>query len=111
MTMALLIDQDDDHAEQLGMTLSMRGLTVVRAVDIEGAINKLRSNAQILEIVILVIDDPARPWLSILSDLRESAQQRAFLEKPVFLCVSRRELGINFQLRIERMGARYACEE
>ena|ERR1019366_5861416 len=111
MTTALLVDQVGNHAEQLGVVLAKRGLTVVRTADIEEAINKLRSSAHVWEIVILVIGDLSRPWLSILRNLQEAAQQRAFLEMPVFLCVSQRELGINFQLRIERMGARYASEE
>ena len=111
MNSVLLIDDDHAHAERVGTILAQRGLAVIRAADVGDAVKALRTDAHLCEIVILVIAELSRPWLTILRDLQEAARQRAFLEVPLFLCLSKRELGVEFQLRIERMGARYACEE
>jgi len=111
MNSVLLIDDDGAHAERLGTILAQRGLAVIRAADAAGAVKTLQTNPHICEIVILVVAEVSRPWLTILCDLQEAARQQAFLEGPLFLCLSKRELGAEFQLRIERMGARYACEE
>lgn len=110
MNRLLLIDDDGAHAERLGIILAQRGLAVIRAADAGDAVKTLRTGAHVCEIVILVIADPSRPWLTTLENLQEAARQRAYLDVPLFLCVSKRELGVEFQLRIERMGARYACE-
>ena len=111
MTSVLLIDDDAALAERVGIMLAQRGLAVTRVADIGEAIKRLQVRARAWEIVILVITDLSRPWLTILRSLQEAARQEAFLDVPVFLCVSKRELGVEFQIRIERMGARYACEE
>jgi DNA-binding response OmpR family regulator len=111
MNRVLLIDDDGAHAERVGTILAQRGITVIRASDAGDAVKTLRTDPHVCEIVILVIAELSRPWLTILRNLQEAARQRAFLEGPLFLCLSKRELGVEFQLRIERMGARYACEE
>jgi hypothetical protein len=111
MTRALLIDDDSDHAERLGRELALRGLTVIYASDAEKATKQLLENASVCDLVILCIADRARPWLSFLKAMQEACWQAGFLEFPLFLCVSRVELGLEFQLRVERMGARFACEE
>jgi ActR/RegA family two-component response regulator len=111
MTRVLLIDDDAVHAERIGILLVQRGLAVTPAADVGEAIKKLRAGARVWEVVILVIGDLSRPWLTILRTLQDAARQAAFTEGPLFLCVSKRKLGTDFQLRIERMGARYACEE
>lgn len=111
MTNLLLIDGDGDHANQMGTILTQRGIAVTRAADIREATKKLQARARGWEIVVLVIDDLSRPWSTVLNSLQEAAWAGAMPEVPLFLCVSRRDLGNDFQLRIERMGARYACEE
>jgi ActR/RegA family two-component response regulator len=111
MIRLLLVDDDDGHAERLGRELALRGLTVIRAADAEEAIKQLRNNASVCDLVILCIADRVRPWLTFLHALQEATWQAGFLETPLFLCVSRVELGLEFQLRVERMGARFACEE
>jgi len=111
MTNVLLIDENPDHAEQVCVILARRGLAVTRVADIGEAIKRLKARARTWEIVMLVIGDHTRPWFTVLHKLQEAAWHGALPEVPLFLCASKRELGVDFQLRIERMGARYACEE
>lgn len=111
MTKVLLIDDDGDHVEGVGMILARRGLAVTRVAEISEAIKRLQSEAHAWDIVVLVIADDSRPWFTILHHLQEAAWHGALPEVPFFLCTSKRDLGFDFELRIERMGARYACEE
>ena len=111
MTIALLVDADVTHAEWLGSMLTQRGLAVTHVAEIGEAIKKLQARARAWEIVVLVFGDHSRPWFSVLHSLQEAAWNGALPEVPLFLCVSKRDLGTDFELRIERMGARYAYEE
>ena len=111
MTNVLLIDDDAAHAERVGIMLAQRGLAVTRVADIGKAIKRLQFPAREWEIVVLVFGDHSRPWFSVLQSLQEAAWRGTLPEVPLFLCVSKRDLGTDFELRIERMGARYACEE
>jgi DNA-binding response OmpR family regulator len=106
----LLIDRDPEHAEQVGIILARHGLAVTRVAEIADAIKSLKARARTWEIVMLVIGDHSRPWFTVLHNLQEAAWQGAMPEVPLFLCVSKQDLGIDFLLRIERMGARYAYE-
>jgi CheY-like chemotaxis protein len=111
MTNLLLVDDDAAHAEKIGIMLAERGLAVTRVADISEAIKRLQIRARVWEIVVLVFGDHSRPWFRILQSLQEAAWHGALPEVPLFLCVSKRDLGIDVELRIERMGARYAYEE
>jgi hypothetical protein len=106
----LLID-NGDHAEQFGRELAQRRLAVIRAADCGEAITRLRNREQICDIVILTMTGRSQAWLTALHDLQQAGLQSGFLEVPLFLCTSRQQFGADFQLQIERMGARYACEE
>lgn len=111
MPRLLLIDEDDNHAEQLSLRLVERRLTVTRAENSRAAIAQLRNREHLCDLVILCMADRSRPWLEVLRDLQHAGRQSGFRELPLFLCVSRVQFGIEFQLQIERMGARYAFEE
>ena len=111
MTNVLLIDDNPGHAEQVGIILAQRGFAVTRVAEIGEAIKRLQAGAHAWEIVMLVFGDHSRPWFSVLQSLQEAAWHGALPEVPLFLCVSKRDLGRDFELRIERMGARYAYEE
>ena len=111
MPSLLLIDDDAAHAERVGIMLAQRGLAVTRVADIGEAIKSLQARTRAWEIVVLVFGDHSRPWFSVLQNLQEAAWHGTLPEVPLFLCVSKRDLGTDFELRIERMGARYAFEE
>jgi len=111
MTSVLLIDDDTTLTERVGAVLAQRGLAVTRVADIDEAIKSLRVWARAWEIVVLVFSDHSRPWFSVLHKLQEAAWHDALPEVPLFLCVSKRDFGTDFELQIERMGARYAFEE
>jgi len=110
MLNVLLID-DGEHAEQFGRELAQRRLSVIRAADCGEAVARLRNREHICDIVILTMTGRARAWLTALHDLQQAGLQAGFLEVPLFLCASQQQFGVDFQLQIERMGARYACEE
>jgi DNA-binding NtrC family response regulator len=111
MLKVLLIDEDGDHAEQFGRELAQRRLAVIRAAHCGEAVARLRNREHICDIVILSMTGRSRAWLAALNDLQQAGLQAGFLEVPLFLCTSRQQFGVDFQLQIERMGARYACEE
>lgn len=111
MPRVLLIDEDTTHAEEFGRRLAERGLTVIRAEGSGAAIAQLRNREYLCDLVILCMAHRSRPWLEVLRDLQHAGRQAGFREMPLFLCVSRLQLGIDFQLQIERMGARYVFEE
>jgi ActR/RegA family two-component response regulator len=110
MPRTLLIDDDADHAEALGYLLAGRRLTVVRAVGVEEAMRTLRNRALKCDFVIFVIADRTQPWLKMLHRLQQAGAEATLLNAPLFLCVSRVDSGLEFQVRIERMGARYVSE-
>ena len=110
MLRVLLID-DGDHAEQFGRELAQRRLAVIHAADGKEAVRRLRNKEDVCDIVILTMTGRAQAWLAALHELQQAGSQAGFLEAPLFLCTSRQQICVDFQLQIERMGARYACEE
>ena len=110
MPKALLIDDDANHAAQLGSLISSRGLTLVRAISVEDALRTFRNGTCGFDLVILTMNDCERAWLKILHDLQQAVAQAALVTAPPFLCVSRVSRGIEFEIRVERMGARYVAE-
>ena len=111
MPRVLLIDDDHDHASQLDHALRERGFIVTCVADGGEASAMLRNRTTTCDLVILTMAHRSGAWLTALRDLQEGCTQAGFLEVPQFLCVSRFHLGADLQLQIERMGARYACEE
>jgi len=108
MPRVLLIDDDHDHASQLDHALRERGFIVTCVADGGEASTMLRHRTTTCDLVILCMAGRSGLWRESLRDLQQAA---GFLEVPQFLCVSRFHLGADLQLQIERMGARYACEE
>lgn len=111
MISALLIDNDAEHAERMRDSLVQRGLAVSHVFDFGQAIEMLREKPRKCEIVMLVIADIARPWATVLSRLQDASLQGEINGLPLFLCVSKCDFGVDFELQIERMGARYVHEE
>jgi ActR/RegA family two-component response regulator len=110
MPRALLIDDDANHSAQLGSLLSSRGLTVVRAISVENAVRVLRHDTCGFDLVILIMCDCERAWIKILHDLQQAVAQATLVTAPPFLCVSRVSRGLEFEIRVERMGGRYVAE-
>lgn len=111
MIRILLVDDDEDHAFQLNRFLAQRGCLTTRAEPNLNAIDLLRNAVPGWDLVILVLTDRLRPWLRILYNLQQAAAQDKLFQKPLFLCVSRLRWTFEFELQIEQMGARYACED
>jgi hypothetical protein len=60
--------------------------------------------------VILNVSDAVLPWFKILKKLQEAFFQSGGHQSPLFLCTSSTKRSHEFELRIERMGARYVFE-
>jgi len=110
MNRALLIDDDRVHAEHIERILNQRGLITNWTASIREAVRRLKCRAASYDLVVLAIANRAHPWLEILHELQQAAWQAGIGEFPLFLCVSRLGFGTEFQLQIERMGARFVIE-
>jgi len=110
MIRALLIDDDRNHAEGLERALNQRGLITSCTASILEAVRRLQCREASIDLVVVVIADRWHPWLEILHQLQQAAWQVGIGEFPLFLCVSRLNFGTQFQLQIERMGARLVIE-
>jgi len=111
MTSVLMIDDDGDRADRLGQALTERGYRVTRAEGCEAAVAHLRDRERQYDLVILWINGRHGSPCEALRELQHAGRTAGLREAPLFLCVSHGHLGIDAQLRIERMGARYAWEE
>jgi len=109
MIKALLIG-DRVHAEHIERILNHRGLITSYAASIREAVGQLQCRAASIDLVVLAIADRSQPWLEILHQLQQAAWQPGITEFPFFLCVSRLRFRAEFQLRVERMGARLVIE-
>jgi DNA-binding response OmpR family regulator len=110
MIKALLIDDDRTHAEGLERALNRRGVTTRYAASIREAFRQLKCPAASIDLVVLVIADRSHPWLEILYRLQQASWRVGIRDSPHFLCVSRLSFAAEFQLQIERIGARYVTE-
>jgi len=110
MYRALLVNENAVHAQHLCATLARRGISVVLAPSTEGALSILRKGSPLFEFVILAINDRSRTILRSLRELQRACRQQTFSVGPLFLCISRIQQEPEFQLQIERLGARYVVE-
>ncbi len=110
MAKMLLIDNDRVHAVGLERALNRRGLFTIDTVTSREGVRQLQRRAASFDLVALAITDRSHPWLEILHQLQQAAWQAGIGELPLFLCVSRLSLGAEFQLEVERMGARFVIE-
>jgi ActR/RegA family two-component response regulator len=107
---ALLIDGDPAHAGHIERILNGRGLDTSYAASIREAVRRLKCRAASIDLVVLAIGDRSQPWLEVLHQLQQAAWQAGIGDFPFFLCISRLNYGTEFQLRVERMGARLVIE-
>lgn len=110
MSKALLIDDDPNHAEVLERSMNRRGLVTIWSRSVREAVGRLQCRGASFDLVVLSIGERSCHWIEILHELQQAAWQSGVSEFPLFLCVSRLSLGVDFQLQIERMGARLVHE-
>lgn len=106
----LLIDDDPGHAARICGRLHTHSLQVEICSNAERAIPRLRRAGCEYEVVIVNVSSAREPWIRIVSKLQEASFQGGSYSWPLFLCVSTVERPAEFELRIERMGARYVFE-
>lgn len=111
MIRALLIDDDRDHALNIEEELNQRKVITNCVASISEAIGVLKRRAALFDLVILSIADRSQPWVETLHDLQQAAWQSGIGARPFFFCISRFHFDHEFQLQIERLGARLAFEE
>ena len=110
MAQALLVDNDRIHAELLLQAMRARGVATAWTASIRDAVQRLTRGSASIDLVALVVSDRLRPWCEILRDLQEAAWQQGVGEVPSFLVIMRVNFGVEFQLQVERMGARIVIE-
>ena len=110
MMKALLIDEDPNHATHLERSINRRGVVTSWTNSVREAIGRLRGREASFDLVVLSIGERSQRWIEILHKLQQAAWQPGVSEFPIFLCVSRLSLGVEFQLQVERMGARLVHE-
>jgi len=106
----LLIDQDANHAERLALSLRQHGLAVSIANSVSEAARKLQQRIPVYELVLVAASGMPDQWLEALCILVQASRQLCLSLGPFFLFAARQKCNPHLQLRIERLGARYACE-
>ncbi len=107
----LLIDDDPKHAEDLTAALQARGnLDVQATLSSEEAIDQIRRRAHTYDLVVLNVSDASKPWPSILIRLQGACRFSGHTRGPLFICVSSVRREPQFELSLERKGARYVQE-
>jgi CheY-like chemotaxis protein len=110
MHRALLIDSEEAHATALAACLHRHGVSVDTVPGVPTAIARLRRRTDGYDIVIVNATDARQPWVSNIRKLQESCRQPGFLYTPLFLLVSAVRREPQFELQLERAGARYVVE-
>jgi DNA-binding response OmpR family regulator len=110
MPRVLLIDSDQQHAERVREQLGFHAVEVEVIPDPRQAVAQLKRDSADYAVVILNVSSAALPWADTLAKLQESCLQPGAYPPPLFLCTSDTKRPPEFELRIERMGARYVYE-
>lgn len=106
----LLVDTDQQHAECVRAGLSFHDFAVYVCFDPEHAAMRLRRAGNDFDLVILNVSSPSLLWVNILAKLQSACFESGVYPSPLFLCTSITKRPPEFELRIERMGARYVFE-
>jgi DNA-binding response OmpR family regulator len=110
MPNVMLVDADQKHAECIRESLVLRACEVDVFRDPEAASTRLRRASTDYEVVILNVSNGVLPWITILAKLQEACFQAGAYPSPLFLCTSNTKQSVEFEIRIERTGARYVYE-
>jgi DNA-binding response OmpR family regulator len=106
----LLVDTDQQHAECVCLGLGFHHFETDLCLDPERAAVRLRRAADDYDVVILNVSNPSLPWVNILAKLQAACLESGASPAPLFLCTSTTKRLPEFELQIERLGARYVCE-
>ena len=110
MPKVLLVDADQIHAERIRKSLVTRAYEVDVYLDPNQATTWLQQANTDYEVVILNVSNALPPWIAILAKLQAACFRLEVYSSPFFLCTSNTKRSIEFELRLERMGARYVYE-
>lgn len=105
----LLVDTDALHAQRLIDRLRPKNLRATWVRTIAEALIQLREPNSFLQIIILNVSGPLEPSLKALDQLKAACYRGN--SKPLFLCISKLRREPQFQLAVERRGARYVHEQ
>ncbi len=106
----LLVDADQTHAERVRELLHLCALEADVCPGHEDAFVRLQQASSDFELVILNVSNDSLPWCTILAKLQAACLQSGVYPSPFFLCISSTRRPSEFELRIERLGARYVHE-
>lgn len=110
MPRVLLIDNNQGHAEHVSERLRSHALEVEVCRETQQAITRLRQASAEYEVIILNVSDAATDWFKTLAKLKDACSETGYYPSPLFLCTSSTKRLPEFELRIERVGARYVYE-
>ncbi len=106
----VLVDNDAMHAATLADRLRARQLMLTTHRAPADALQVLRREPSACDIVVVNVSDASQPWLAILRRLLEACASNSSPHTPLFLCTSRIKRDHQFQLALERLGARFVYE-
>jgi DNA-binding response OmpR family regulator len=106
---AMLIDDDDMHAEALTARLRARGLNVDRYSNADRAFSALMHNRAHYDLTLINVSDSSRPWLRIVRKLQDACFSFGH-HHTMILCLSTVRREPQLELQIERLGARLVYE-
>ena len=109
MHSVLLIDNDQEHAEHVRERLRSHALEVEVCRETQWAITRLRQASVKYDVIILNVST-ATDCFKTLAKLQDACSDSTYYPFPFFLCTSTTKRSPEFELRIERMGARYVYE-
>jgi hypothetical protein len=105
----ILIDNNEMHAETLTARLRNRGLNVMRHVESISALSMLKRGDTSWDLVLINVSGSSQTWLKILRQLQELCVSSSHC-RPLVLCLSTVRREPQFELQIERLGARFVYE-
>ncbi len=106
----LLIDKDPIHAERLTSRLGRQRLLIDRVATVAEGQSTLRMPESPYDLVIVNVSDNSEAWVRTIADLQQAVRESRKAWPPLILCVSTRKRDPQFELQIERHGARYVLE-
>jgi hypothetical protein len=109
MYTVMLIDNDEMHAEALAARLRARGLNVVRHRKADHALSVLIHKRTHCDLALINVSDLSQPWLRIVRKLQDACFSSSHC-CPLVLSLSTVKREPQFELQIERLGARFVYE-